>query len=104
MPTDKVTGIALIAEKVQEITGISNKKKCAELVKAVFTAISQTLVEEKKVKIKGFGTFKLRETVRRTYNLPQNRGKVEVPPHTVVRFTAHSSLNGLVNLIDENKD
>lgn len=85
------TGIALIAEKVQKSTGIKNLKECSKLVKVVCEALAETLEETGEAKVKGYFTLRLKRVASRTYTLPQNRGKVDKPEHTVVKFSPHTN-------------
>ena len=98
MPTsNRVTGIALIAEKLQENTGITNRKKCAKLVKEVCEAITDVLVENGEAKVKGFFTFKLKNKPGRVYIVPQGKGEVEKPAYTSLRVQPHAYLIEKIN-------
>ncbi len=66
-------------------------------LRAYFEVISEALTEEKFVKIKGFGTFKL-VTVSERESVNINTGeRFRIGSHTKVTFTPESSLKELVN-------
>lgn len=66
-------------------------------VRAYFEVISEALTEEKFVKIKGFGTFKL-VTVSERESVNINTGeRFRISSHTKVTFTPENSLKELVN-------
>ena len=73
-------------------------KKDAELfVKTMFDLIEEALANEKYVKIKGFGTFKLTEVdARESVNV--NTGeRFEIQGHSKVTFTPDTTMKDLIN-------
>ena len=68
---------------------------------AHFSAIEssgfKTLIEGKKVELRGFGSFRIRERNARTGRNPKSGAKVEVPAKRVPFFKAGKELRELVD-------
>ena len=74
-----------------------SENEALEFVQKFFGLIGKTLEEERYVKIKGLGTFKLISVdSRRSVNV--NTGEeIEIPSHHKVSFTAEATLKDLIN-------
>lgn len=74
-----------------------SENEALEFVQKFFGLIGKTLEEERYVKIKGLGTFKLISVdSRRSVNV--NTGEeIEIPSHHKVSFTAEATLKELIN-------
>ncbi|MGM9688748.1 MAG: HU family DNA-binding protein [Alloprevotella sp.] len=77
--------------------GHASKKEAESFVRAFFDVIEQGLTEDKFVKIKGLGTFKLvAVSERESVNI--NTGeRFQISGHTKISFTPDNSMKDLVN-------
>ena len=74
-----------------------NTKEAEEFVKTFFAVIEEGLEQDKYVKIKGLGTFKLIGVESRG-SIDVNTGeRIEIQGHTKVSFTPDSALKELIN-------
>ena len=74
-----------------------NKKEAELFVKTMFDLIEEALTNEKYVKIKGLGTFKLTEVVSRE-SINVNTGeRFEIQGHTKISFTPDAVMKELIN-------
>ncbi|HMP80976.1 MAG TPA: HU family DNA-binding protein [Pirellulaceae bacterium] len=91
----------LIAKMLAEQLDLSHGDALA-LVQAMFQAITETLVIEKRIEIRNFGVFHIkRRKPRRARNLSANQ-EVKIPARYVVRFKAGKELSARVDqLFDE---
>ena len=64
---------------------------------ATIATIKAALLEEGKVTIAGFGSFKISTQAARTGRNPQNGLPIEIPEKKVVKFVAFSGLKDAVN-------
>lgn len=74
-----------------------SKRDSSELVELVFDTIKETLVEEGKVKISGFGNFSVREKKARIGRNPQTGTELTIPPMRVLTFKASQVLKTDLN-------
>ena len=92
---EKIT-LQQIVDALAEKNGIS-KKKADALVRTMFEVIQEALSEEKYVKIKGLGTFKLTEVDSRE-SVDVNTGeRIEIGGHVKVSFTPDTAMKELIN-------
>lgn len=85
-----------LTEQFAESKGIQ-KKDAENFIKEFFKLIEKALNDERYVKIKGFGTFKLIEVDSRE-SINVNTGeRIEIQGHTKITFTPDASLKDLVN-------
>ncbi|MGD9643958.1 MAG: HU family DNA-binding protein [Elusimicrobiales bacterium] len=83
-----------IAQAVAEKLGVS-KRAGLKVVKAVVGAIASALADGGRVRLSGFGTFKV---VERQKRVCKAFGKtVEVPPHKAVKFKPSIALKKKLN-------
>ena len=74
----------------------------AELaVKTMLDAMSQTLAQNDRIEIRGFGSFGLNHRPPRTGRNPKTGEKVQVPEKFVPHFKAGKELRERVDLIDD---
>ena len=87
------------AELVERVANqISLTKKQTEVVvNTVFTSITESLAEGKKVELRGFGSFRIRQRNARIGRNPKSGQKVEVPSKKVPFFKAGKELRQLVD-------
>ena len=70
-----------IAEKVDE-----TQLKIKEIVQLTFDAIVETLLEEKRIELRNFGVFEVKQRKARKARNPRTGEPVQVPPKNVVTF------------------
>ncbi len=84
-----------LAEKVAEQTGLS-LNKANEAVGAVFSVITDTLVDGGAVEVLGFGKFGTKHVEARMAMNLHTKEKIEVPAHDAVTFKASKTLKDAV--------
>ena len=82
----------------KEVTGdFVNKRVCTLLIDVYATALTNILINDDSVNIRGFGTFKVAHRKSKGYPDPTNKGQIIVKPPTVYpTFTAGKELTRLV--------
>ena len=87
------------AELVERVSNQINltKKQTEVVVNTVFSSITESLAEGKKVELRGFGSFRIRQRNARTGRNPKSGQKVEVPSKKVPFFKAGKELRQLVD-------
>ncbi|HHY14559.1 MAG TPA: HU family DNA-binding protein [Firmicutes bacterium] len=88
---NKAELIASVAEKSS-----MTKKAASEAVEAVFATISETLAQEEKVTIVGFGTFEVRDRKARKGVNPATKEEIMIPATKVPAFRPGKSLREAV--------
>lgn len=84
-----------LIEKVASATDLT-KKDASAAVEAVFDTITETLSNEEKVQIIGFGTFEVRERAARKGRNPQTGEEIQIPASKVPAFKAGKALKDSV--------
>ena len=76
------------AELVEEVAGKVGltKKETNNVVDAITSAITDSLVRNERVTLVGFGTFQVRERKARRGVNPQTRGTIQIPAKKVPKF------------------
>jgi len=85
-----------LIDELAKATGLT-KQKSAGIVETVFECITTALVQENKVELRGFGSFKVRQHRSRTGRNPKVGTAVYVPAKKVPRFKASKRLQKLLN-------
>ena len=87
------------AELVAKVAGHINltKKQTEVVVNTVFQSITESLSQGKKVELRGFGSFRIRERNPRLGRNPKSGEKVSVPAKKVPFFKAGKELRELVD-------
>ena len=80
-----------LIDKVAQATDLT-KKDASAAVEAVFDSITETLSNNEKVQIIGFGTFEVRERAARKGRNPQTGDEIEIPASKVPAFKAGKAL------------
>ena len=88
---NKAELVTSVAEKA-EIT----KKDASAAIDAVFDTITDSLVNNDKVQLVGFGTFEVRERSERTGKNPRTGEKIIIPAAKVPAFKAGKALKDKV--------
>ena len=88
-----------MAELVEKVSGQSNltKKQTEVVVNTVFQSITDSLSEGRKVELRGFGSFRVRERNARVGRNPKSGAQVDVPAKRVPFFKAGKELRELVD-------
>ena len=74
-----------MAEKLYEELGL-NKREAKEMVEMFFEEIRDSLVENKQVKLSGFGNFDLRDKRQRPGRNPKTGEEIPISARRVVTF------------------
>ena len=87
------------AELVERVSDQINltKKQTEVVVNTVFQSITESLSEGKKVELRGFGSFRIRERNARIGRNPKSGAQVDVPAKRVPFFKAGKELRELVD-------
>jgi nucleoid DNA-binding protein/LysM repeat protein len=88
--------IAEIAELLAAAQNIS-RRDAEAFVRELFTMINEVLEQERYVKIKGFGTFKLIEVDTRESVSISTGERIEIHGYTKISFTPDTALKELIN-------
>ena len=86
------------AELVEEVAGKAGltKKETNNVVDAITSAITDSLVRNERVTMVGFGTFQVMERKARRGVNPQTREAINIPAKKVPKFTAGKALREAV--------
>jgi nucleoid DNA-binding protein len=76
-----------MANAIAQVAGVG-QTRVQGIVKQVFDAIIDTLVQEGTIELRGFGIFKVKKRKARQARNPHNGEKVSVPEKFVVTFKA----------------
>jgi integration host factor subunit beta len=87
------------AELVERVANQINltKKQTEVVVNTVFSSITDSLAEGKKIELRGFGSFRIRQRNARVGRNPKSGQKVDVPSKKVPFFKAGKELRQLVD-------
>ena len=87
------------AELVEKVSAQINltKKQTEVVVNTVFQSITDSLSNGKKVELRGFGSFRIRERNARIGRNPKSGVQVDVPAKRVPFFKAGKELRELVD-------
>lgn len=94
-----MTKADLVAKVASQIN--LTKKQTEVIVNTVFQSITESLSEGKKVELRGFGSFRIRNRNPRIGRNPKSGDKVNVPAKKVPFFKAGKELR---DLVDSNKE
>ena len=86
---------AELIEEVSSETGLT-KRTSKEVVDAIISAITDSLVREEKVTLVGFGTFQVMERKARKGRNPQTGKELQIPAKKVPKFKAGKNLKEAV--------
>ena len=74
-----------IVKTISEAIGMT-QLKTKEIVQKTFDAIVETLVEERRIELRNFGVFEVKERAARKARNPRTGERVDVPAKMVVTF------------------
>lgn len=84
-----------LISSVAEIAGVS-KKDTEQVLNAFFNAVQETLKQNDKVQIPGFGSFEVRERAARTGRNPHTGETIEIAAAKVPAFKPGKGLKDAV--------
>jgi integration host factor subunit beta len=70
--------------------------KTKEIVQKTFDAIVETLVEQRRIELRNFGVFEVKQRAARKARNPRTGDRVDVPPKNVVTFKPGKKMEELV--------
>ncbi len=87
------------ADLVEEVIRATElpRKESETIVETIFESIIQTLRENKKIEIRGFGSFRTRQRRGRVGRNPRTGEKVEVPAKRIPFFKPSKDLKEFIN-------
>ena len=94
--TSKTLTRAHLAEAVYQEVGLS-RSESAELVDAILSEITDSLMEDGTVKVSSFGTFSVRQKGQRIGRNPKTGEEVPILPRRVLVFRPSQVLKERIN-------
>lgn len=91
-----MTKSALIEKLTEKVEGLT-RKQTEVIVDTVFDSIKDSLAQGKKVEIRGFGNFRLRNRKARKARNPKTGESVDVQPKKVPYFKVGKELREMIN-------
>jgi len=90
------------ADLVEEVSRVAQvtKKQAEEIVQTVFSTIVESLRGGRKVELRGFGSFRIRNRGARVGRNPKTGNRVEVPPKRIPYFKPGKELKEQLNRND----
>lgn len=88
---NKAELVSAVAEKID-----MSKKDAEKAVSAVFATIEESLAQNEKVQLVGFGTFEVKDRAERTGRNPQTKEAIVIPAAKVPGFKAGKALKDAV--------
>ncbi len=85
-----------LIEEVSRIVEVT-RREAEAIVETIMGSIVQSLREDGKVEIRGFGSFRTRQRGGRIGRNPKTGEAVEVPPKTIPFFKPSKELQELIN-------
>src|SRR6185295_8588226 len=91
-----------IVKAISEAIGMT-QLKTKEIVQNTFDAIVETLVEERRIELRNFGVFEVKERAARKARNPRTGERVDVPEKMVVTFKPGKEMEEKVRQLEEQK-
>ena len=95
-PTNDGLTKADLVEEVARVTQLT-KKQAESIVNLVFQTIVDSLRAGRKIELRGFGSFRIRNRGARIGRNPKTGEKVEVPPKRIPYFRPGKELKEQLN-------
>ena len=95
-PTNDGLTKADLVEEVARVTQLT-KKQAESIVNLVFQTIVDSLRAGRKIELRGFGSFRIRNRGARIGRNPKTGEKVEVPPKRIPYFKPGKELKEQLN-------
>jgi integration host factor subunit beta len=89
-----------IVKTISEEIGLT-QLKTKEIVQKTFDAIVETLVEDRRIELRNFGVFEVKQRAARKARNPRTGAKVFVPEKFVVTFKPGKEMEEKVRLLEE---
>ena len=89
-----------IVKDISEAIGLT-QLKTKEIVQKTFDAIVKTLVEDRRIELRNFGVFEVKERAARKARNPRTGEKVFVPKKLVVTFKPGKEMEEKVRELEE---
>jgi len=87
-----------IVKQISDRIGLT-QLKTKEIVQLTFDAIVDTLLEEKRIELRNFGVFEVKQRKARKARNPRTGDPVQVPPKNVVTFKPGKEMEERVRLM-----
>ena len=91
-----------IVKTISEAIGMT-QLKTKEIVQKTFDAIVETLVEERRIELRNFGVFEVKERAARKARNPRTGERVDVPEKMVVTFKPGKEMEEKVRQLEAEK-
>ena len=91
-----------IVKTISEAIGMT-QLKTKEIVQNTFDDIVETLVEERRIELRNFGVFEVKERAARKARNPRTGERVDVPAKMVVTFKPGKEMEEKVRQLDAEK-
>lgn len=85
-----------IVEAIYEKVGFA-KKEVAKIVESIFDIVKESLQQEDKIKISGFGNFVVRKKRARRGRNPQTGNDIEISSRRILTFKPSQVLKAALN-------
>ncbi|MFP6672001.1 MAG: HU family DNA-binding protein [Pirellulaceae bacterium] len=89
-----------IVKTISEEIGLT-QLKTKEIVQKTFDAIVETLVTERRIELRNFGVFEVKERAARKARNPRTGARVDVPAKFVVTFKPGKEMEERVKHLDQ---
>ena len=89
-----------IVKTISDEIGLT-QLKTKEIVQKTFDAIVETLVEERRIELRNFGVFEVKQRAARKARNPRTGDKVYVPEKFVVTFKPGKEMEEKVRQLEE---
>jgi nucleoid DNA-binding protein len=86
-----------IADSIEGMTQL----KAKDIVQKTFIAIIDTLISERRIELRNFGVFEVKQRKARKARNPRTGEKVDVPPKFVVTFKPGKEMEERVRQLEE---
>ncbi len=91
-----------IVKAISEELGLT-QLKTKEIVQKTFDAIVETLVTDRRIELRNFGVFEVKQRAARKARNPRTGGQVEVPAKFVVTFKPGKEMEERVLQLEESE-
>ncbi len=89
-----------IVKQISDRIGLT-QLKTKEIVQLTFDAIVDTLIQDKRIELRNFGVFEVKQRKARKARNPRTGEKVDVPPKNVVTFKPGKEMEERVRKMTE---
>ncbi len=86
-----------LVESINKKFSYLNGRESEQLVNLIFLEICHALTEGKRIELRGFGTFSVKNRMPRIARNPRTGDRIEVGSKLIPYFRAGKGLNNLIN-------